>query len=212
MALLALAACSKGSTSSDGKVIHADDLSTTVPGIGKVCSNDSECSSTGGDACKWACVGPKSNGKSTCALFTKNAGVGSTGCYGNSKSDTIVFMVPREGTAKRGVYCDLDHGARCDAKTRTCVAVAKIGEACTASDDCGPSGDCKGGKCIARAAVGASCKDVHCVPDAKCDSSGTCVARGAKGAKCVDNDGCLSAYCLGGTCGDKSPATATCSL
>ncbi|HEY4122661.1 MAG TPA: hypothetical protein VGM56_32575 [Byssovorax sp.] len=107
-------------------------------------------------------------------------------------------------------YCDARDGLACDAKTKTCAARPRIGEACGEARPCEARAFCDRGTCAARATAGASCARgaTVCAPAFLCDpGSKTCVSRAKDGDACSDDDDCASHDCAGRVCHAANDAT-----
>ncbi|HEY3451136.1 MAG TPA: hypothetical protein VGK67_32560 [Myxococcales bacterium] len=171
---------------------------------GEACADSHECApSREGDA---TCL------RGTCAVLIAGK-AGDHPCVGTQYANggSSISWGASDGAAPaEGYLCDRTLGADCDAKTRTCIALADLGQPCTLSYGCVDTAFCNGSsdRCVARAAVGADCPsgaDEECVATAECSNTGKCTARpvdpGSLGTPCTGNAACDSNLaCTDGTC------------
>lgn len=163
---------------------------------GESCTADVECAIPEGgearcDALRGICVaGVPGQLNDACQQSCDRASNGAVSCvWGPSSTETA-----------GGAYvvnCFSNDGLTCGAEGR-CVALAGVGQYCTADSSCGRSLFCStasvgsSATCQARSPVGSSCADyAHpCVDTAYC-SAGSCVAKKREGEHCLSNTECL---------------------
>ncbi len=181
---------------------------------GETCAEDGECapSSEGTVDCRSAFVSgatikkcqvqvPGKLGDGPC-LGTRD---GNSTSY-NSSGDTDVLP--------RGFMCDVKDGVRCDSTTDKCVAIAKIGEACTStsSNVCTKDAYCDttAKQCVARKLAGAACESfsTQCAEGTYCDSkTKVCTTSVAVGGACTTSSECVTKSCVNSKCAVSSSLT-----
>jgi hypothetical protein len=183
---------------------------------GEECTQDSDCaaSSEGSVDCRSLFKDGATIKKCQVQIVGK---AGDTPCLGtvdgnitsyNSSGDTDVLP--------RGYLCNVKDGVRCDSTTDKCVAIPKIGEACTSgtaacTDDAYCDSTTK--KCVARKPSGSMCSSFttnECADGLYCNSTTkVCTTAIADGAACKSSSECLSRSCVNGSCAKAGSSNLT---
>lgn len=176
---------------------------------GEVCSNDSDCAPSAEGKVACASVTPASGPKIEKCQVQVAGKAGDSPCVG-TVDGVVTWGVPSSDSdvLPRAYLCNVKDGVRCDAMTRKCTAIPKLGDACDSSsfEPCMKDAYCDSGTktCTARKPLGASCDSFaseQCVAGAYCKSAtNTCTASLADGAACTSDEECDSRNCDADKC------------
>jgi hypothetical protein len=135
-----------------------------------------------GDTCSWTCT--ESGSGSSCSGLPSATTGGGGSCYTND-------------------------GLTCDPASQVCVAVPRLGEACTTGSGCEEGAFCEGSTCVPQRTTGPCPTPQACAPSAYCDfEARECVPRLPDGDACQSSDQCLVGHCREGVCRPRIPVDA----
>jgi hypothetical protein len=169
---------------------------------GGACASDSDCAAGPNGVAFCFTTG-------TCVQTSRSPG---DRCFGDFQRDVLSrALAVYDGATPNVFLCDNDRQLRCDATTRTCVAIQAraVGAACSDNLDCGAANYCPSTThtCAARLALGAACTEsAEC--QGVCDlTSQRCANALPSGAACSGDVGlCGTGNCISGQCSSLIPS------
>jgi hypothetical protein len=169
---------------------------------GETCDKDSDCAQqpTGTPECLNGYDSTtQSNFESCTNVFDGKAG--DTPCVGYKTEKYTVYTVSGKPPTV-GYVCDKAQALTCDTTTKACKALAKVGEACSWSDDCVDGAWCSTQLCQAKVGVGQPCttSESQCDATTYCSDAKVCTTLVENGQPCKTSGECKSASCTNGAC------------
>ena len=205
---------SGSSAPSCGQVFGSASGGTKKPG--ETCTDDDDCASSAEGEVE--CESLYKDGATIKKCQIRVVGkAGDTPCVGTVDGNSTSFSgTPLPDIPQKGYTCDVKNGLRCDGTTRTCVAIAKVGEACTGSGTnvCVKEAYCDSTTkvCAARKAAGSACEQYRdqCAVGTYCETTSlTCKTSIADGAPCKSSTECLSRSCVNMACAKQGSGSLT---